>query len=144
MKEWYLLKQDIAKYKEIADNDNNWRGRILSIKNNFSVMSTHYLKEISENDKDVRVQNEAKHKLNILQKYDIREEFNNVVTVKIIIPTGCNAKCSFCYNNSYSIYNTKEIFIKNLDNSIEKIINSVAPHFPISLDISGGGTHLRY
>lgn len=138
MKKWNLLKQDIVKYRELANNENNWRYRFLNIKNNFNKMSIFELKKISENDKDIRVQNEAKHKLDILQKYDIRYDFNNVVTVKLIMPTGCNAKCEFCYNNNYYCCNTKEFFLSNIDNSIEKIVNSISPHFPISLDITGG------
>lgn len=138
MKEWNLLKQDISKFNELSKNNNNWRHRFLNVKNNFDKISISELKEISENDKDIRVQNEAKDKLNILQNYNIRYDFNNVVTVKLIIPSRCNSKCSFCYNKHYIICNTEELFISNLDSSIEKILSSISPYFPISLDITGG------
>ena len=27
-----------------------------------------------------------------------REDYNKVITVKLVIPGGCNAKCPFCYD----------------------------------------------
>ena len=31
-------------------------------------------------------------------KYIERKDYNKVITVKLVIPGGCNAKCPFCYN----------------------------------------------
>jgi hypothetical protein len=31
MKEWSLLKQDIAKFSELANTNNNWRYRLLNV-----------------------------------------------------------------------------------------------------------------
>ena len=138
MKEWNLLKQEIAECGKLAENNNNWRYRLLQVKNNFNEIGISELTKILKNDNDVRVRNEALNKLDILQKYNIRKDFNNVVTVKLIIPTGCNAKCGFCYNNEYKINNTKEIFLSNLDSSITEVISAISPHFPVSLDITGG------
>lgn len=138
MKKWNLLKQDIAKCIELANTNNNWRYRLLKVKNKFNEMDITELETISINDEDVRVRNEALSKLNILKKYSIRKDFNNVVTIKLIIPSGCNARCMFCYNNEYKINDTKELFLDNLDNSIEKAISNISTYFPISLDITGG------
>lgn len=138
MKEWNLLKQDIAKFIESINTNSNWRYRYLKIENNFNKMDISELETISINDEDIRVRNLALSKLNILNKYNIRKDFNNVVTIKLIIPSSCNARCEFCYNNEYKINDTKTLFLDNLDNSIEKVVSNISPYFPISLDITGG------
>jgi len=138
MKDWDILKDDIKKCNSLSENNSNWRYRYLRIKNDFENIPIPELKEIANNDVDNRVIDIANNRIDILKNYTIRKDFNNVVTVKLIMPVGCNAKCGFCYNNDYSVSNTKDLFVANIDTSIEKIVNSIAPHFPISLDITGG------
>lgn len=141
MKQWILLKQDILKYKKLSEIGTNWRYRYLTIKNRFLEYPVETLKEIAKFDPDIRVREEALSKVNLLKDYTIRKDFNNVVTIKLIIPVGCNYNCNFCYNKQYSKelrYKDIEIFKKNLPNSLEKIATLISPYFPISLDITGG------
>ena len=35
-------------------------------------------------------------------EYVERTDYNKVITVKLVIPGGCNAKCPFCYNRDKS------------------------------------------
>lgn len=30
-------------------------------------------------------------------RYKEREQYNKVISVKLVIPSGCNANCEFCY-----------------------------------------------
>ncbi len=138
METWDILKKKIKTHNTLTKNGNNWRFRYLRIKKDFSIIPLDELKEISKNDTDIRVREEARNKITLLEKYEIRKDFNNVVTVKLILPVGCNAKCEFCYNNDYNISTIKKDFLTNLDNSIEEIVSSITPHFPVSLDITGG------
>jgi MoaA/NifB/PqqE/SkfB family radical SAM enzyme len=137
MKPWNQLKQDILKYSNLSKTaKNNWRFRYLQIKNDFHKLSNKSLLKIANKDSDERVRNIALDRLRLIEKYTIRKDFNNVVTIKLIVPTRCNASCDFCYD--HTIDNDKELFLYNLNGSIEKIVSSISPHFPISLDITGG------
>ena len=133
------LKQKIYKYKDKADNRNNWMYRYKLIRDGFSEMSLENLIHIVSNDSDLRVKNIAINRLNILLNHNIRKDFNNVVTIKLIIPSRCNANCSFCYVNSYkdNIVINKENFLNNFIYSLNKVVSRIDGSFPISLDITG-------
>ena len=67
-----------------------------------------------------------------------RKEYNNVITVKIVVPTGCNAKCPFCYNNDKDMSCDKKQFLDNFMNSLLDILNKIGDKNPVSVDITGG------
>ena len=71
--------------------------------------------------------------------YIERKEYNNVISVKIIVPSGCNANCSFCYLNDYrdGMSNNRKTFLDNLMPSLEYIVNKIRDRNPISIDITG-------
>lgn len=139
MLKYNKLKQKIYKYKNKANNWNNWMYRYKLIRDNFSEMSLENLTYLASNDSDLRVKSIATNRLNILLDYNIRKDFNNVVTIKLIIPSGCNANCSFCYVNSYkdNITINKENFLNNFIYSLNKVVSRIDGAFPISLDITG-------
>lgn len=72
-------------------------------------------------------------------KYIERTDYNNVITIKLVIPCGCNAKCPFCYNKDkrYFPYD-KEQFLNNFIKSLDNVINLIGGKNPISVDITGG------
>lgn len=69
-----------------------------------------------------------------------RKNYNKVITVKLCIPNGCNARCDFCYNKDKNsiVINNMEGFMNNFINSLDHIINRIGNKNPISLDITGG------
>lgn len=68
-----------------------------------------------------------------------RKDYNNVISVKLVIPGGCNARCNFCYMKSYrknSITNSKH-FLKRFIPSLDSLLKSIGNKNPVSLDITG-------
>lgn len=79
--------------------------------------------------------------LDMLSKYIYREDFQDTISIKLVIPGTCNAKCFFCYGDGYKCSNTKEMqeqFIQNFLDSLEEIILRIDSNKKISLDITGG------
>lgn len=68
-----------------------------------------------------------------------REEYNKVISIKLVIPCGCNAKCPFCYNKDKPIEqcDTQE-FLENFIPSLKHLLNEIGDKNPVSLDITGG------
>lgn len=68
-----------------------------------------------------------------------RTEYNNVITVKLVVPTACNAHCGFCYNKDKNFCNhDKEEFLNHFIDSFLNLYNEINGKNPISLDITGG------
>ena len=80
---------------------------------------------------------------NIVHKFidkanDSSKEHGNNLSVKIVVPSYCQAKCSFCFNNLTKDTQKHEygIFLENLDNSLEMITNNITER-GITLNITG-------
>lgn len=71
-------------------------------------------------------------------KYIERKNYNKVITVKLVIPGGCNAKCPFCYNKDKDMSCDKQQFLDNFTESLDDIITRIGDKNPISVDITGG------
>ena len=67
-----------------------------------------------------------------------RKEYNKVITIKLVIPNGCNAKCPFCYNKDKDLRCDKASFIENFIPSLDNIITQIGDKNPVSVDITGG------
>lgn len=67
-----------------------------------------------------------------------RKNYNKVITIKLVIPNGCNAKCPFCYNKDKDLKCDKTSFIENFIPSLNNIITQIGNKNPISVDITGG------
>lgn len=72
-------------------------------------------------------------------QYRERKNYNKVITVKLVIPSGCNAHCSFCYMKDSQMKMTydKKSFIKNFLPSLTFILKEIGDKNPVSLDITG-------
>lgn len=69
-----------------------------------------------------------------------RKDYNKVITIKLCIPNGCNARCEFCYNkdkNNIRLNNSTEL-MSNFIISLDNVINRIKNKNPVSLDITGG------
>lgn len=68
-----------------------------------------------------------------------REDYNKVISVKLVIPCGCNAKCPFCYNKDKPVaqYDINS-FLNNFISSLEHLLNEIGNKNPVSFDITGG------
>ena len=71
-------------------------------------------------------------------KYEERKDYNKVITIKLEIPSGCNANCVFCYMKEYpnKCYNHR-IFLDNFIDSLNFLVKEIGNKNEISLDITG-------
>ena len=67
-----------------------------------------------------------------------REDYNKVITIKLVIPGGCNAKCPFCYDQGKARSCDKQKFLDNFITSLNDIMIRIGDKNPVSLDITGG------
>lgn len=113
-----------------------WTDIYKMLKTNFSISKEEVKKFITH--ENLQVRNAAKWHLNILDNYQVRQEYDGVVSIKLVIPSYCQAKCEFCFMNGYKDmnhdYNT---FIYNFLNSLTEIIIANDGKQLISLDITG-------
>ncbi len=143
MDENVFIREKLAKkFLDTSILDSNWRVRYAAIHDNFNV-SLDILKKLS-NDVDFRVRDEALKLLDLNKNYSYRhsEYYDSLVTIKLVLPGTCNAKCKFCYNKyieemRIGSKEMKEIWLNNFLISLEKIILKVDGKQGISLDITG-------
>lgn len=132
--EWGKVKDIIKHY---TSKKNDWTVRYKRLLNNFEI-SEQELEKIILKEEDSRVKELAQKNLNILKNYTYRKDFANVITVKLVIPSGCNAQCQFCYMKSYEkMCYDKELFLNNFLDSLTEVIVGIDGRQPISLDITG-------
>lgn len=76
----------------------------------------------------------------VMEEYDVRKDYNNVVSIKLVMPEPCQAKCRFCFMNAYRgmLNIDHERFLKNYLNSLGDVVSELYGKHPISLDITGG------
>ncbi len=139
MEKWSVVKEAIDSFKQLSEIESNWAYRYKRVKSDFYKMSKEELSNIAENDSDKRVRDVAKDRLGILEKYDVRVDFNNLVTIKLVIPGGCNARCKFCYINDYDKdkCGRNGDFLKYFEQSLADVIIAIDGSHPVSLDITG-------
>ena len=71
--------------------------------------------------------------------YVERKDYNKVISIKLVVPCGCNAKCPFCYNKDKPLkqYNRLK-FLNNFIPSLSDLLIKIGDKNPVSLDITGG------
>lgn len=135
------IREKLAKkFVENAINDRNWRVRYAAINDNLE-LSCEILEKLLS-DKDIRVRKKANQLLKIQKEYVYREDFDNAITIKLVIPGSCNANCSFCYNKHSNkmekcTAELKQYWLDNFLLSLEQIILKIDKKQPISIDITG-------
>ena len=68
-----------------------------------------------------------------------RTDYNNVITIKLVLPVLCNYNCKFCYNRDKKVpMMDKQQFLDNFIPSLDDLISKIGNQNPISLDITGG------
>ena len=73
--------------------------------------------------------------------YVERTNYNKVITIKLVFPVNCNAKCSFCYckdKNYNDISFNKKEFLSNFINTLDYLLSQINGKQEVSLDITGG------
>ena len=73
-----------------------------------------------------------------------RIDYNKVITIKLVIPGGCNAKCPFCYNKDKKMTCNKAQFLENFIPSLDNLLNEIGDKNEVSVDITGGEPTLDY
>ena len=73
-----------------------------------------------------------------------RIDYNKVITIKLVIPGGCNAKCPFCYNKDKKMTCNKAQFLDNFIPSLDNLLNKIEDKNEVSVDITGGEPTLDY
>ena len=129
-----------SQFIETAVKDSSWRVRYVAINNNPEV-PTEILEELIH-DRDARVRSKAQELLQIQSDYIYRKDFDNAITIKLVIPGACNANCRFCYNkhSNQMEKTTTDLKQKWLDNfliALEQIVVKIGRRQPISIDITG-------
>lgn len=68
-----------------------------------------------------------------------RTDYNNVITIKLVLPVFCNYNCKFCYNRDKQVpIMYKQQFLDNFISSLDDLIRKIGDQNPVSLDITGG------
>jgi len=77
--------------------------------------------------------------ISFLSDRNLRYPFHNLISVKLILPVGCQAKCGFCYYKDKKIEKTldREKFLTLFPLSLQECVRR-ARGKPLSLDITGG------
>lgn len=61
------------------------------------------------------------------------------VSIKLVIPGGCNYNCPFCFNKltTATATHNRENFLRNFPVSLKKVLDYIGPDRSVSLDVTG-------
>lgn len=131
MEQWNIIKERI-----VLNSKEQWFDIYSKLKHDFS-LSREYVESMTKNE-NADIRNAALWHLEIIDKYIVRQDYNNVVSIKLVIPSYCQAKCEFCFMNGYEkMEHDADAFLSKFMDSLYDIVNSLYGKQPISLDITG-------
>lgn len=93
--------------------------------------------------RDNKVMNRLLELKELAHKYAVRDPWYSVLSVKVVLPYSCQAKCAFCYNkhgeygNQVCHMSWKGLDYDTICGSIFKVMR-IAAGRPISIEITGG------
>lgn len=131
MEKWEHIKQAIDKNKK-----ERWIDQYDQLLHDFD-MPMERVEELALSDNE-HVGNAAVwHKL-VLERYNVRKDYNNVVSIKLVIPSYCQANCEFCFMKAYERkeHDSDQFLMRYLD-SLGDVVSRLYGKQPISLDITG-------
>lgn len=73
-----------------------------------------------------------------------RIDYRNDISIKLVVPSECNASCPFCYcskgHQSKAHYDQSAVdhFLSNYIRSIDHLLDKIDGRHPVSIDITGG------
>lgn len=131
MEKWEDIKQRIQLYKK-----ERWTDQVEMLLHDFD-MPMERVEELAKSD-NVHVRYTAEWHKRVMKRYEVRKDYNNVVSIKLVIPSYCQAKCEFCFMNAYSkMEHDYDLFLMRYLDSLGDVVNALYGKHPISLDITG-------
>ena len=120
--------------------DPDWRVRLAAL-TNYPNIGVSTLEKLTC-DPHPSIATLANRYLEIERTCEWRQDFDNAITVKLVIPGSCNARCRFCYNGCNGNIRTatteqKEHWLESFTGSLARIIDAIGDGQPISVDITG-------
>lgn len=120
--------------------DPDWRVRLAAL-TNYPDIGTSTLEELAR-DPHPSVAKLANRYLEIERACEWRQDFDNAITVKLVVPGSCNARCRFCYNGCNgsvrpATAEQKERWLNSFTGSLARIVDAIGDKQPISVDITG-------
>ena len=128
---WKDVKKTILEHKR-----EKWTDIYHKLKKDFT-LDRGYVESLLKHENE-NVVNAAKWHLWVLDNYNVRVDYENVVSIKLIIPSFCQAKCEFCFMNGYkNMEHDYDLFLSRFIDSLGDVVDRVYGKQPISLDITG-------
>lgn len=131
MEKWGTIKHLIQLHKK-----ERWTDQMDALLHNFD-LPMERVEELTKSD-NLYVSYTAEWHKGIMEQYDVRRDYNNVVSIKLVIPSYCQAKCEFCFMKSYErMEHDYDLFLMRYLDSLGDVVNALYGKHPISLDITG-------
>lgn len=120
--------------------DHDWRVRLAAL-TNYPDIGVSTLETLAR-DSHPSIAKLANDYLAIERTCEWRQDFDNAITVKLVIPGACNARCRFCYNGCNgnirpATDEQKEHWLGSFCGSLARIVDAIGDKQPISVDITG-------
>jgi len=135
MEKWNDIKKLITLNKHPQ-----WTDTAYAMYHNFDITASDAMAMC--NGGNAMLRNAWAYHAGVLERYDVRKDYNNVVSIKLVMPVPCQAGCRFCFNrwdgrNERQVFFPEE-FEKRYLTSLGDIVSELYGKHPISLDITGG------
>ena len=131
MKQWQDVKKDIAAYKK-----ERWTDTVYALFHDFTMPKERVVELLRSGNENFLAP--ASWHLYVMEKYEVRQDYNNVVSIKLVIPSYCQAKCAFCFMKAYEkMEHDSDLFLMRFLDSLGDVVGALYGKQAISLDITG-------